>query len=233
MELNIVIPAYNEEKRIEKTLKNYSKFFDNKKIKYELIVVCNGCIDNTVNIVKDFIKKNKNIKLLEYKDTIGKGGAILEGFKKTKGDIVGFLDADGSFDLEEIYNKLIKNLDKYDCVIASKWKNQKFSNVTENKQRKILSRGWNFLGRIFFNFKFKDTQAGAKFLTKDILNKMDLNFICKGFEFDIEFLLKLKKINAKIKEVYCLTKDVQYSTFDIKYIPSMFYNLFKLWWHNR
>ena len=229
MELSIIVPAYNEEKRIENTLKNYSNFFDSKKIKYELIVVCNGCIDNTVKIVKKFINKNKNIKLLEYKSKIGKGGAVLEGFKKALGKNIGFLDADDAFNLEDIYEKLIKNLKKYDCVIASKWKNQEFSNVNEGILRKFLSRGWNLLVKILFGLNFKDTQGGAKFLTKKALESIDLNFQCKGFEFDVELLVKLNRKKNKIKEFYIPSKAVKGSKFSIKYIPPMFFNLLRLW----
>lgn len=229
MDLSIVVPTYNEEKRIGKTLRNYTSFFKSKKIKYELIVVCNGCRDNTIKIVKHFIKKNKNVKVFDYKDKIGKGGAVLEGFKKAMGENIGFLDADDSFDLERLYGALIKNLGKYDCVIASKWKDQKFFNVTESTTKKILSRCWNLLIKVLFCLKIKDIQAGAKFLTKKALNSIDLNFICNGFEFDVELLVKLTKKGNKIKEVYIPSHDVENSRFSFKYIPSMFFNLLKLW----
>lgn len=229
MELSVIIPAYNEERRIEGALKNYINFFDNKKIKYEIIVVCNDCSDNTVDIVKKLIKKNKKIKLLDYKEKIRKGGAVLEGFMKAEGNFIGFLDADDSFDLEIVYKNLIKNLSKYDCVIASKWKNQGFFDVNEGFARKILSRGWNILVRILFNLHFKDTQAGAKFLTRGALNSINLNFLCRGFEFDVELLARLAKKGNKIKEVYIPNRMIEGSKFNTKYIPSMFWNLLRLW----
>ena len=90
--LSVVIPAYNEEKRIHRTLDSYAKFFSKKVKDFEIIVVLNNCNDNTLKIVKNF--KNKKIKYLNFKEAIGKGGAILEGFKVAKGDLIGFVDAD-------------------------------------------------------------------------------------------------------------------------------------------
>src|SRR3989344_2149339 len=92
--LSIIIPAYNEEKRISRTLEYYISFFSRNIKDFEIIVVLNGCKDHTLAIVKKFINKNKNVKYLDFKEAIGKGAAIVEGFKKARGDLVGFIDAD-------------------------------------------------------------------------------------------------------------------------------------------
>src|SRR3989344_5442103 len=94
VKLSIVIPAYNEEKRIGRTLDNYLNFFSKKIRNFEIIVVLNGCKDNTFDIVKRFIKKSNKIRYLIFKENIGKGGAIVEGFKTARGDLIGFVDAD-------------------------------------------------------------------------------------------------------------------------------------------
>jgi len=224
--LSFVIPAYNEEKRISKTLDNYTKFLNPYK-DYEIIVVCNGCTDNTVSIVKSFSEKNKKIKLLEFREKIGKGGAVIEGLKVAKKDIIGFVDADDAFELNGLKN-LIKEIDSYDGAIASKWKGKKFSEVSEPFLRKLFSRGWNLLIRTLFGLKFKDTQSGAKFFKKKVISAIDKNFICNGFEFDVELLWKIKKKRFRIKEVYVPTKHTKYSTFSNKYIFIMFKNILKL-----
>ena len=91
MLLSIIIPAYNEAQRIGKTLKLYEEYFSqNYPNNYEILVVLNGCKDNTLEVVQSFQAKfPSSLKYLDIKEPIGKGGAIAEGFKIAKGDLVG------------------------------------------------------------------------------------------------------------------------------------------------
>ena len=99
MKICIVIPAYNEEKRIGKTLEEYGAFFTNLKNKdfqYQILVVINNTKDKTEEVVKNISKKYKEINYLNLKPG-GKGFAIIEGFKwaiKKDFDLIGFVDAD-------------------------------------------------------------------------------------------------------------------------------------------
>lgn len=228
MELSIIIPAYNEAERITNTINSiYSEF----KNDIEVIVVSNGSVDGTCKIVRPLSKKFKNLKYLEYKKRVGKGKAITKGLEIAKGNKMGFLDADDAFDIKGI-NYLISLLDEgYDCAIASKWKGQSFNEVPETFFRKILSRIWNLLVRIIIGLNYYDTQGGAKFLTKKAYQKINNDFICSGFEFDVELLLKLKKSNCKVKEVFIDNKCTKESKFKYKYMLPMLYNLFRIYWN--
>src|SRR3989338_9940965 len=110
MKVSIIIPAYNEEKRIGNTLKEYSRFFENlrkeKKLNYEILVVINNTKDNTELIVKKYQKKNKNIKYINLPKG-GKGYATAEGFKNAlsqKNDLLCFVDADMATSPEAFYD---------------------------------------------------------------------------------------------------------------------------------
>src|SRR3989338_11050064 len=92
--LSIVIPAYNEEKRISATVNSYKNYFKLILRNFEIIVVCDGCTDNTPNIVRKIALKNKKVRLLTFGYKLGKGGAIIRGFDASKGSIIGFTDAD-------------------------------------------------------------------------------------------------------------------------------------------
>lgn len=228
MYLSLIIPAYNEEKRILKTLSEIGSSFKNKS--FEIIVVCNGCTDNTCALVKKNYKKNTHIRVYSIRKA-AKGSAILFGFKKARGKIIGFIDADNPFGINGI-KKVLSAVEtgKVDCAIASKWPSGKrFSNTPESFRRKIGSLGWNLLIKNLLGLKIKDTQAGTKFLTKKALAAIDKNFICNGFEFDIELLFKLKKKGFRIKEICLPLKESEYTTFKIQKIPRMFLNLIKLW----
>ena len=232
LKLSLIIPTYNEEQRIVKTLQNYIYHLQKHLPRqFEIIVVLNGCRDRSAEIVKIFSRKYKEIRYADIKEPLGKGGAVLHGFQIAKGEIIGFLDADDAFDLTAVQimiDELLKG--EVDCLIASKWKGIRFSAVTEPFLRKVLGRGWNLWVRILLGIKVKDTQAGAKFLRRDVFNKISHNFICRGFDFDIELLLRLKQKGCTIREQYVPSKHIPGSTFNLKYIPRMFKDLIKLWW---
>ena len=104
--------------------------------------------------------------------------------------------------------------------------------VNEPVSRKILAFGWNFLSRLLLGMNFRDTQAGAKFFKKSFFDKIDKKLTCKGFDFDIELLYKLKKAGARIKEAYVPIKNEKFSTFRIKFVPGMFWRMLKMWSKN-
>src|SRR3989338_9684006 len=109
---SIIIPAHNAENFISDTLKEL------KAIKNaQLIVVCNNCKDNTFEKVNQLKKKYPNIINLNFPFYTGKGGAILRGFPYAKGNVIGFIDADNAFYLEDI-KKIIALTNKYDAVIG-------------------------------------------------------------------------------------------------------------------
>src|SRR5882672_4845205 len=96
--LLLLIPAYNEEARIEPVLREYGLYFrDNFKGRFELVVVLNGCRDNTRGVVELVAREFPSISLLDFPAPIGKGGALIEGLKlATKAEIIGYVDADGA-----------------------------------------------------------------------------------------------------------------------------------------
>ncbi len=96
--LLLLIPAYNEEARIEPVLRHYADFFRKKyQGKVRFIVVLNGCRDNMLGIVQKVAKEFSEVGWLDFPAPIGKGGALIEGLKHTEGaDIIGFVDADGA-----------------------------------------------------------------------------------------------------------------------------------------
>lgn len=222
----LIIPAYNEGLRIKNSLDSLYKVFGNS---IKILVVSNGSIDNTIDILKKEKEKHPNLNFLDFPDKLGKGGAILEGLKVTNTKYVGFIDADDAFELDSI-KRILKEFNNSDCIIASKWEGRKFSQVDEPFLRKILSRIWNVLVKIFLGLNYRDTQAGAKFFKKEVIDKVGFKFISKGFAFDTELLKKIKKNNFIIKEIYVPSKFIKGSTFSLKHCPSMFKDLIKVWW---
>ena len=217
--LSIVFPAYNEEARIADTLKDFQKIFP----KAEIIVACNGCTDNTASIISGM----PNVKTIEFPEK-DKGYAVIEALKHARGDIIGFVDSDGSFLAQDV-KILIDKLKNTDVAIASKWKNQNFIDVRSGLTRKLGSRMWNFLASGLFGLNLKDTQAGAKFFKKNVFNSINKNFISTGFGFDVELLHRINKKGFNIEEIFVpIAKNSRTSFNFLKESTKMFFSLLKL-----
>lgn len=201
--LSIVIPAYNESDRISKTLDNYLSFFEKElKGRFEVVVVLNGCRDNTLEIVEGFAEKNQNLKYLNIKNPIGKGGAIIEGYKIAKGKDVTFVDADNSTEPIELYKLFqISNLYSHiDCIIGSR---NLYGSVVEGKSRfrYVLSWGFNTFVNLLFNLKIRDTQCGAKIVSKKMIEKIMPELFTVDLAFDINLLIAIRRVGGNILEL--------------------------------
>ncbi len=221
-EITIVIPAYNEEDRLGDVLKRYKEFYNN----YEIIVVCNGCIDSTPKIAKEFSKEDTRIKTLIFKKKLGKGGAILEGFKEARGELLGFLDADESVEPED-YLKLIDtiNTQGFDGAIGSRRAEGAEIISDRSIARRVASNIFNILVRGITGLKYSDTQCGAKIFKRKALDEVRDNIKSLGYEFDVELLLRLKRLGYKIVEVPVRWKHSGSSKFSLMHAPAMFVGL--------
>jgi glycosyltransferase involved in cell wall biosynthesis len=229
MKFSLIIPAYNEEKRIKKTLKDYGEYFKRNFKNYEIIVICDGCTDRTPSIVERFSRENKHIKLLKFTQKLGKGGGISEGLKSATGDVLGFTDADEAVSPRE-FVKLIKKIENgVDCAIASRRVKGAKILSKQSFQRRIASKAFNLFVNFMFKLRLKDTQCGAKTFHRRVIRRVK-RFKTSGFEFDVELLWKIKQYGFKIEEVPITWKHKEGTTFNLKYGPKMLVNLVKLRW---
>lgn len=214
IELTIVIPAYNEELRISKTLDLYLQYLKTHfKSKYEILVVLNGCKDKTLDIVKQYSTNNGVIKYINIGAAIGKGGALTEGFKAATGDIIGFTDADASTSPKmflKLYN-ILNHLNQIDCIIGSRNLPQSVV-LGRTSSRKIMTSGFNFGVNFLFNLGIKDTQCGAKLLRKSMLKKVVNNLSIANMAFDVNLLVDIKNNGGHTLEVPIVWEDSEDST---------------------
>src|SRR5271163_3880731 len=194
MKLGIVIPAYNEEKRIGQTLRTYAEFFaaraQEDQFTYEFIVVLNGCRDNTLQVVREAAQVHDSISYLNLTEA-GKGLAIKAGFNEALAHghtVIGFVDADMSTEPEDFY-KLVEDLKQYDGIIASRYLPE--SKVYPPRPaiktwgRKIF---YNGLTRLLFGLKFADMQCGAKLFKRKVIEVVTPELMVKQWAFDVELL---------------------------------------------
>lgn len=202
--LLLLIPAYNEEARIGPVLKSYAQYLQNyHKGIWKILVVLNGCQDNTLNVVEKASKFLPNISWIEFKERIGKGGALIEGFKHAKEfDFVGFVDADGSTPPHAFYQLVrLISTGQYECVIASRWLPGAKIYIPQSPLRRFFSRAFHLLVEFLFRLGIKDTQCGAKVIVSAVIFKILPALTITDMAFDINLLYSLKKIGARILEV--------------------------------
>lgn len=229
IKLSIIIPAHNEEKRIRKTLDDYISYFSDKYgNNFEILVVMDGCIDKTVELVEEFTRYFLQLRCYDHPKRLGKGGAIIEGFKRAKGDIVAYTDADGATKQDEL-DRLIDELKECDGIIASRYLEGSSIETSQPITRIIASRGFNFLVRLLFGIPFKDTQCGAKvlknYVVKDIVNDLTE----RQWAFDVDLLYTAIKKGYKIKEVSITWEHKEGFELRLyKVIPQMFFAIIRL-----
>lgn len=198
MFLSIIIPAYNEEKRIGQTLSKYLRHYPSEKV--EFIVVLDGCTDNTLGVVKTYIPHYLDkLHYLDIANNIGKGHAVREGLKLAKGKLVGFVDADGSTDPDQ-FDLLIQDIGDYDGAIASRWK--KGSEVVNRKLvRQLISFSFVFFVKIIFWFPYADTQCGAKVFKRELIKSVLPKLKVTNMAFDVEMIYRSRRMGFSIIEV--------------------------------
>jgi dolichyl-phosphate beta-glucosyltransferase len=200
--LSVVIPAYNEEKRIAETLKNLDGYLEKQNYEYEIVVVVNNSKDRTYDIVQELEKTTvQNAKAMNLKEG-GKGNAVKRGIlESASGDIIMFMDADNATPISEI-EKFLPFFDQgYDVVIGSRYTNPELVKVKQPFYRILLSRLSNMLIQILAVPGIKDTQLGFKAFTHKAAKDIFPLVTVLGWGFDMEVLTIALKRGYKIKEV--------------------------------
>lgn len=197
MNLSIIIPAYNEEKRIGRTLDGYLAFFTKN---VEMIVVLNGCRDKTMDVVKKRQKQFPHIiKYVNISENIGKGAAVKHGFEIAIGKLVSFVDADYATSPAE-FNKLVQAIDGTDVCIASRLK--KGSQIINRTwSRRIVRLGFVTIVKLLFGMPFADTQCGAKVFKKEVIKDVTPFLKTSNMAFDVELLYIILKKGYQVKEL--------------------------------
>jgi glycosyltransferase involved in cell wall biosynthesis len=201
-DLLILIPAYNEEQRIEPVLRDYGQFFrKNYRGRFQIVVVLNGCIDDTLGVVERVAAQYPEIKALNFAAPIGKGGALIEGLKLAPTtDLIGYVDADGATG-PRAFLELVECCADVDCAIGSRWLPGSILHQAQSQQRRIFSRAFHTLVQALFWLNIVDTQCGAKVMRREAVQKIHSALCIADVAFDINLLYALKRNGFSIREV--------------------------------
>ncbi len=199
--LSVVVPAYNEETRLPRTLDRLEEYYNDQGYDYEVIVVSDGSKDGTKDVVDRMTAQNPKFRLIEYQPNRGKGYAVRTGILAAQADLILFCDADLATPQEET-EKLLKHMEaQADIAIGSRPLKESNLEVRQPIYRELLGRAFNGAVQLLAVRGIHDTQCGFKMFRRavavDVFNRCKLN----GFSFDFEALLIARDLKYRIDEV--------------------------------
>ena len=205
--LSVVIPAYNEAGNIKRgVLSGLVDYLDEQSYSWEVMIVDDGSTDDTAKLAEKFAVKHDNFKVMKV-DHRGKGGTVIAGMLKAKGDIILFTDMDQATPIDQIEKFFPKFKEGYSVLIGSRAGREGAPLI-----RKVMAYGFSLLRNAVLRLPFKDTQCGFKAFkrksAKDIFKRLEI-FTEESKEigasvtagFDLEILYIARKLGLKVAEV--------------------------------
>eukprot|EP01100_Stratorugosa_tubuloviscum_P015347 TRINITY_DN8754_c0_g1_i1.p1 TRINITY_DN8754_c0_g1~~TRINITY_DN8754_c0_g1_i1.p1 ORF type:complete len:336 (+),score=121.22 TRINITY_DN8754_c0_g1_i1:123-1130(+) len=225
--LTVVVPAYNEERRLGKMLDETLQHLNERKSKdpnftYEIIIVDDGSRDGTSRLVQDYALREgtESIRLLKLVQNRGKGGAIRRGVMCGRGRYVLFADADGAtqfsdLDKLEIRLRAVESVERNGIAVGSRAHNNDQNNSPQVKNsilRRIFSWTFHTLVDVLCVKGVKDTQCGFKLLTRKSAYTLFKPLHIERFAFDVELLFLAQQMGYPIVEVPVTWTEIEGST---------------------
>ena len=199
--LSIVVPCYNEEQRLPRTIEQIQRFLDEKRAPYELILVDDGSADGTRRVMDAAAVRNKAVRVELLPHNRGKGRALAVGVEAAQGDEILLTDADLSTPIEEL-DKLQAALNNGAGVaIGSRALRASRVEVSQPVYRVLMGKGFNLIVQAILLPGIWDTQCGFKLFRADVAHRVFAGLTTDGFGYDPEVLYRARKQGVKIAEV--------------------------------
>lgn len=201
VDISIVIPAYNEARRLPLFLDRVVAYCQRQQKIYEIIVVDDGSSDNTSKSAARYRTKFSRLYIVRVRRNRGKGYAVKRGLLRATGEVCLFFDADGSVGPEEI-EKNLHYIDGggYDIFIGSRVLKERGQVLKVKWYRKFMGMVFNFCVQTFLFKNIKDTQCGFKMFKKEVVKPLFSRSYIRGFGFDVEILYLAHKMGYRVKE---------------------------------
>ncbi len=232
--LSIVIPAYNEERRLAPTLDKIFSYLDNvPEQSTEVIVVDDGSRDQTAALVEERAKSEPRLRLVRNPGNRGKGFSVRHGMEKAQGEWLLMSDADLSAPIEEL-QKLMDAavLARAQVAIGSRAMDRSLIGVHQNRMREISGMVFNRVMRLVTGLKFQDTQCGFKLYHRDAASLIFPRQQLDGFGFDVEDLFIARKLGIPSIEVPVKWNNVEGTTVSLVQALKAFTDLLVIRWHS-
>jgi glycosyltransferase involved in cell wall biosynthesis len=199
--LSIVIPAYNEEARIDASLERVLHCMEERGWDAEVLVVDDGSEDTTASIVEAWMDRYAQVHLIKNPGNRGKGHSVRNGALQAAGDIVMFTDADLSSPMVEAERLIAALQAGADVAIGSRWLDRRRQTIQQPIYRQVFGRCFNTVTRTVIGLPFKDTQCGFKAFTRDAAQIVFRLQTIERWGFDPELLFIAGKLGYEVVEV--------------------------------
>jgi glycosyltransferase involved in cell wall biosynthesis len=231
LEISIIIPAYNEELRLPKSLERIRAYLDAKRISSEVIVVDDGSSDGTVQFMESQIAAWPGLRLVKNPGNRGKGYSVRHGTLEAQGKVILFTDADLSAPIEEA-DKLLAALATHDVAIGSRAMDRSLIVVHQPWTREIAGMVFNTIVRVVLGLNIEDTQCGFKAFRREKSQIIFQQQRIERFGFDPELLFLAKRNGLTIAEVPVRWANAEGTTVSMwDGIRAMFFEVAKVRWN--
>ena len=229
MRLSIVVPVFNEEKRLSHCLDSLLEFC-RVQDGVELIIAEDGSTDGTLKIAEGYASRNSQIRVVHSPQRLGKGGGIWNGIKMAKGELAMFMDVDLSTSPDQIL-KLISAIEQgADLAIGSRALPGSKLAKPRSLARSFLSSGFNWLFWALFRLGIKDTQCGFKMMKIEVAKDLAPRVKTNGFAFDVDLIVKAHDRGYKMVEVPIVWTPAEGSKINLRrHTIEMAKDVLKLW----
>lgn len=199
--LSIIIPAYNEAERIPKTLVDMDRVLSRVDYSYEILVVNDGSPDNTAEVVEKMSGIIKNLKVIDLRVNVGKGGAVRHGMLVSRGQVRLFTDADDSTSIDQFDKMMPFFKEGYSVVIGSRAIAGAKLDPPEPLFRQLAGKSLNLVVQALLLPGIWDTQCGFKAFTAEAAEAVFGASRITGWGFDVEILALARKMGQRTKEI--------------------------------
>ena len=232
IKLSVIIPAYNEERRIGPTLLDIDRYLSQQDYASEVLVVIDGAKDNTASVVKKYEEMIDNLRVINNQENHGKGYVVRQGLLEANGQYRLFMDADNSTTVNHV-EKFFPALEEgYSVVIGSRDLKESKISKHQAKWKEFLGNAGNLLIQgIGGLWGIPDTQCGFKVLTAEAADKVCRAMKIDRWGFDIEMLVLAKKMGFRIQQLPVEWKNDEDSKVSVGAYFQTLKELFQIRWN--
>ncbi len=197
---DILLPVYNEEHVLEKSVNTLRKFLQDNVTEFDWIISIgdNASIDNTLEVARELEKQFEDVRVFHL-DQKGRGRMVKYAWQESEADILSYMDIDLSTDLEALPPMIMAVIEGYDVVIGSR--QYKGAKVERSFKREAISRGYIWMLKLLLGFPFTDAQCGFKAVSKQLVKDLFPMIEDDEWFFDTELLYLAYRNGYKVKEL--------------------------------
>ena len=231
MHLSVIIPAYNEEKRLPKTLKAVGGYLERQSYDSEILVVDSSSTDKTFELAQSLVSEIKNLRVMRVANK-GKGYAVRQGMLRAIGDFRLFMDADNATSVDQVEKMWPEVQAGYELIIGSRDIKGAVIAVAQPWWRRRLGDVFNLIVQVCSGlFGIWDTQCGFKGFAKKTAEDIFSKALINGWAFDVELLILARKFGYKIKEIPVTWVNDPHSKVKLKGMIQMLLEVFQIRWN--